>query len=334
MFDYTPEEFEELKERWLERAKRPTFVTNAEPAFDYSALERGEIPSFDRNNWNDPALNDLRAILYELDVEDVLKYEDLTLMVIYFADERRYLFIDHVQEEMFVLSQYKSRGRVQAFYNSEYGQPIRLDERDEILKKMTKLPKLGKYMNHLEDVKLTVDYQKGKIMLSFKNVRLNVNNFYQYLKDNLKEIEEGVISDNENRIRSITGLHKIANRIVITAEQAYENSEDVKEIEILSIDCDSAYLDFQIFGRDAKLIDKYLSMSVKDLLENDVFDTDDLVYAVSGDVSTQPWSAEFVLFGVFLDLDKAFDVANNHRSSINAFYLNKETSIYIGGYME
>lgn len=158
MFDYTPEEFEELKERWLERSKRPTIVENAKPSFDYSALERGEIPSFDSDNWNDQALNDLRAILYELDVEDVLKYEDLTLMVIYFADERRYLFIDHVQEEMFVLSQYKSRGRVQAFYNSEYGQPIRLDELDEILKKMTKPPKLGKYMNHLEDVKLTVDY--------------------------------------------------------------------------------------------------------------------------------------------------------------------------------
>ena len=171
-------------------------------------------------------------------------------------------------------------------------------------------------------------------MLSFRNVRLNVNNFYQYLKSNLKEIEEGVTSDNENRIKSITGLHKIANRVVITAEQAYENSEDVKEIEILSINCDSADLDFQIFGRDANLIDDHLSMSVKDLLENDVFETDELVYAVSGDVSTQPWSAEFVLFGVFLDLDKAFDVANNHRSSINAIYLNKETSVYIGGYME
>lgn len=151
-------EFEELKERWLKRAKRPTDLENAEPAFDYSALEQGKIPSFSKDNWNDPAIADLRAILYELDIEDVLKYEDLTLMVIYFADKRRYLFIDHVQEKMFVLSQYKSRGRVQAFYNSEYGQPIKLDELDAILSKMTKPPKLGKYMNHLDDVKLTIDY--------------------------------------------------------------------------------------------------------------------------------------------------------------------------------
>lgn len=152
------EEFNQLKERWLKRANRHTDLENAEPAFDYSALEQGKIPSFSKDNWNDPAIADLRAILYELDVEDVLEYEDLTLMVIYFADERRYLFIDHVQEEMFVLSQYKSRGRVQAFYNSEYGQPIKLDELDAILSKMTKPPKLGKYMNHLEDVKLTIDY--------------------------------------------------------------------------------------------------------------------------------------------------------------------------------
>lgn len=171
-------------------------------------------------------------------------------------------------------------------------------------------------------------------MLSFKNVRLNVNNFYRYLKDNLKEIEEGVTSDNENRITSITGLHKIANRVVITAEQAYENSEDVKEIEILSVNCDSADLYFQIFEDDSRLMDEYLSMSVKALLEAEVFDTDNLVYAVSGDVSTQPWSAEFVLFGVFKDFDKAFQVAKLHLSQINAFYLNKEASVYIGGYME
>ena len=61
-------------------------------------------------------------------------------------------------------------------------------------------------------------------MLSFRNVRLNVNNFYQYLKSNLKEIESEVTFDSKNRIKSITGLHKIADKIVITAEQAYENS--------------------------------------------------------------------------------------------------------------
>ncbi len=170
-------------------------------------------------------------------------------------------------------------------------------------------------------------------MLSFKNVRLNVDNFYNYLKTNLKAIEEGVTFDNENRIKSVTGLHKIANKVVITAEQS-DDSGNLKEIEILSINCDSANLDFQIFDYDARLIDKYLTMSVKALLEAEVFDTDNLVYAVSGDVSTQPWSADFVLFGVFRDLDKAFEVADSHQSSINAFYLDKESSIYIGGYME
>ena len=158
MYQDELERLEELKERWLKRAKTLTDLENAKPAFDYSALERGEIPSFDSDNWNDPALNDLRAILYELDVEDVLKYEDLTLMVIYFADEWRYLFIDYEQEESFILSQYKTRGKVQAFYNTEYGYPITLEELDDILSKMTKPPKLGPFTAHLEDVKLTVDY--------------------------------------------------------------------------------------------------------------------------------------------------------------------------------
>lgn len=151
-------EFEELKERWLKRSKILTDLTNAEPAFDYSALEQGKIPIFSKDNWNDLAIQDLRAILFELTVDDVLKYDDLTIQVIRLGDEWRYLFIDYEQEELFILSQYKSRGKVQAFYNSEYGQPIRLDELDEILSKMTKPPKLGKYMSHLEDVKLTIDY--------------------------------------------------------------------------------------------------------------------------------------------------------------------------------
>lgn len=151
-------QFEALKERWLKRANLPTDLTNAEPAFDYSALERNEIPSFNKHNWDDPAIKDLRAILFELDSTDILKYEDLTIQVMHFDDEWRYLFLDHVQEELFILSQYKSRGSVQAFYNSEYGHPIRLDELDEILSKMTNPPKLGPYTAHLEDVKLTVDY--------------------------------------------------------------------------------------------------------------------------------------------------------------------------------
>lgn len=170
-------------------------------------------------------------------------------------------------------------------------------------------------------------------MLSFKNVRLNVDNFYNYLKTNLKEIESSVISEKSNRIGSITGLHKIANKIVITAEQS-DDSGNLKEIEILSINCDSVSLYSHIFDEDSILLGEYLGAKVKPLLEAEVFDTDNLVYAVSGDVSTQPWSADFVLFGVFRDFDKAFEVSDSHQSSINAFYLDKESSIYIGGYME
>lgn len=155
------EEFNQLKERWLKRANRPTDLENAEPAFDYSALEQGKIPSFRKDNWNDPAIEDLRAILFELDSDEVLKYNDLTIQVMRFGDEWRYLFIDREQEELFILSQYKCRGKVQAFFSAEYGYPIKLDELDSILSKMTKPPKLGKYMSHLDDVKLTIDYQKG-----------------------------------------------------------------------------------------------------------------------------------------------------------------------------
>lgn len=92
MYQDELEEFEELKERWLKRAKRLTDLTNAEPAFDYSALERNEIPSFNSDNWNDPAIKDLRAILFELDYGEVLTYDGVTIQVIRLGDEWRYLF--------------------------------------------------------------------------------------------------------------------------------------------------------------------------------------------------------------------------------------------------
>ena len=156
--DLYPEEFEALKKRWLKRAAIHTDLKNAERAFDYSALERNEIPSFDRSNWNDPAIQDLREILFELDSTDILAYKDLTIQVMRFCDEWRYLFIDHEQEELFILSQYKCRGKVQAFFSAEYGYPIRLDELDAILSKMTKQPTFSKYSKYLKDVKLTIDY--------------------------------------------------------------------------------------------------------------------------------------------------------------------------------
>lgn len=152
------EEFDQLKERWLKRSNRHTDLENAERAFDYSALEQGKIPRFSKDNWNDPAIADLRAILFELDSDEVLRYNDLTIQVMRFGDEWRYLFIDREQEELFILSQYKCRGKVQAFFNAEYGYPIKLDELDSILSKMTKPPKLGEYSSYLEDVKLTIDY--------------------------------------------------------------------------------------------------------------------------------------------------------------------------------
>lgn len=171
-------------------------------------------------------------------------------------------------------------------------------------------------------------------MLTFRNVRLNVENLYQYLKTNLKEIESIAVSKESNRIKSITGLHKIANRVVITAEQAEKHGNCLREIEILSIDCDSVDLYSQMFSNDSIFLGKSICVKVQDLLDAEVFDTDNLVYAVSGDVSTQSWSAEFVLFGVFRDFDKARKVAKEDLYSINAFYLDKETSVYIGGYME
>lgn len=54
------EEINQLKERWMKRANRLTDVKSMKPAFDYSALERLEIPSFDRENYMDPAIDDLR----------------------------------------------------------------------------------------------------------------------------------------------------------------------------------------------------------------------------------------------------------------------------------
>lgn len=87
MYQDELEEFEELKERWLKRAKRLTDLKDMTPAFNYSALEQGKIPSFNSDNWNDPAIKDLRAILFELDYGEVLTYDGVTIQAIRISDE-------------------------------------------------------------------------------------------------------------------------------------------------------------------------------------------------------------------------------------------------------
>ena len=85
-----------------------------------------------QDNWNDPALSDFRALLDDLEI-----YEPKTVKTVRLerfspsCDESRYIIEN--EYDVYVVSQYKSRGKIQSFVATEYGKQISLYEFTQLL---------------------------------------------------------------------------------------------------------------------------------------------------------------------------------------------------------
>lgn len=86
---------------------------------------------FDTDNYLDPDLMWLRRILFS-NTEDKNQYEvkigDVRVKWIWYADSNMFLLFDDFNEFAYVLSVYKHRGRTDAFYRMDTGEPVTYDE--------------------------------------------------------------------------------------------------------------------------------------------------------------------------------------------------------------
>lgn len=129
-FNYSKEDFERI---WTRRSQLPKTWNGGdpEPAFNYD-LTNTKDSYFLQSNWNDPAISDFREILYNIDInetKEIGKVKIQRLCPDY--DESRYIILN--EYDVYVLSQYKSRGNIQSFISTEYGKPIHICEFTQLL---------------------------------------------------------------------------------------------------------------------------------------------------------------------------------------------------------
>ena len=166
-------------------------------------------------------------------------------------------------------------------------------------------------------------------MLTFKNIRLNQKNLYKYLLSHKDEIEMTLRTNEFSRLRSIDEILKIDDRIVVTGTMLNDNGS-LRAVDLLSINCNSADISSTRDSDVSIVLSEYIILDLRALFNYKIIDTKNLVYVVSDD----SWFASYYLFGVFSDFETARIVAKNNQADISAFYMNKETSVYISGCSE
>ena len=159
-------------------------------------------------------------------------------------------------------------------------------------------------------------------MLSFKKVRINQKNLYDYLKSHRDEIEMELKLDKRHRVQEIHEIWNSGSSVVVCGItlNLYDNPQF---LDILVIDCNSTDICSDI--RDGKiLLDYYIRIKVQDLFEYDIIETKGLVYVVHSDSSDDSWSAEDAIFGVFSNFERAYRIADEKRLSISARYIDRK----------
>lgn len=159
-------------------------------------------------------------------------------------------------------------------------------------------------------------------MLSFKKVRINQKNLYNYLKSHKDEIEMELKLDQRHRVQEIDEIWNSGSSVIVCGItlNLYDNPQF---LDILVIDCNSADICSEIC--DGKiLLDYYIRIKVQDLFEYDIIDTKGLAYVVHADSSDDSWSAEDAIFGVFSNFERAYRIADEKRLSISARYIDRK----------
>ena len=129
-FEYSKENFKRI---WSRRSELPKTWNGSDPkpAFNYN-LDETEENYFLQDNWNDPALVDFRELLADLDIHEPKTIKTVRLERFSPSyDESRYVI--ETEYDVYVLSQYKSRGKIQSFVATEYGKQISIYQFTQLL---------------------------------------------------------------------------------------------------------------------------------------------------------------------------------------------------------
>lgn len=127
-YNFTKTDFDRI---WTRRSQLPKTWRgdDQKPSFNYSDPDNAY---FLKSNWNDPALSDFMELLFDLDINETKEIRTVRIQKLCpNYDESRYIIKNDY--DIYVLSQYKSRGNIQSFVSTAYGEQIHIYEFTQLL---------------------------------------------------------------------------------------------------------------------------------------------------------------------------------------------------------
>ncbi|WP_368388755.1 hypothetical protein [Schaalia turicensis] len=97
----------------------------------------GDTQQFTRDNWNDPFINLFREAFAPAEHTETPITVGLLTVRHEWHNDQNYYFIEDVDELLYVMSFYKHRGRTEAFYEADTGDPVTLHVAKDLYKQMT-----------------------------------------------------------------------------------------------------------------------------------------------------------------------------------------------------
>ncbi len=172
-------------------------------------------------------------------------------------------------------------------------------------------------------------------MFTINRLKVNVDKFYDYLNDQMIEIE-AQFKEDQNYEFSNLSLDRDGSKILMTVTQSSKSKRgrSNRTVEVLEVDCDKFDLSSSLF--DTRVVEFYSHkiFDLVDLFEQDMIEDENVVFVVLGDVSEEMYSVDYYVKGIFTDIDRAFSYVDDAFNSIVATKLDAANDFYVGGYME
>ena len=170
-------------------------------------------------------------------------------------------------------------------------------------------------------------------MSKLNHLTADADKFYAYLSDRMTDIEEQLKSDKYFDYSNLS-LERLESRIWIEATQTSDIRKVNRRIEIFEVDCDDVDLYSSLFDLHHVEFDAAKIFRIADLFEQGIITTENVVFVVVGDTSTEPYAVDYFVRGIFTDLTLAFRHVDKSFRSIIATKLDADEAFYVGGYTE
>lgn len=171
-------------------------------------------------------------------------------------------------------------------------------------------------------------------MFKINNIKANTDKLYSYLSDRIEKINESLKDRQELTFDSLS-LDRDGSRITILEHSSKTRPHrSGRTFELFDLDCEKLDLtsSFQSI-RNVTHCD-FVIFDLSELFKRGIIEDENVVFVVFGDVSTELYSVEYFVKGIFTDLDRALANIDDSFDYIVATKLDEVNDFYIGGYTE